>query len=121
MPGEQVLLDSNELAEGHGFFSIGAFDVSPDGKRLAYSVDFAGDERFTLRVKDLAAGETLPDEIPETAYGTAWSRDGSTLFYLTVDESWRPYRAHRHICRHAAAEDVIVYEERTSGSGSAWA
>jgi len=111
LPGEQVLLDGNELAEGHGFFSLGAFDVSPDGKLLAYSTDFAGNERFTLRFKDLESGETLPDEVPETSYGTAWSRDGSVLFYLTVDEAWRPYRVHRHAVGTPAAEDVLVYEE----------
>jgi oligopeptidase B len=111
LPGEQVLLDGNELAEGHGFFSLGAFDVSPDGKLLAYSTDYAGNERFTLRVKDLESGETLPDEVPETSYGTAWSRDGSALFYLTVDEAWRPYRVHRHTVGTPAAQDVLIYEE----------
>ncbi|HEU5426322.1 MAG TPA: S9 family peptidase [Actinocrinis sp.] len=111
LPGEQVLLDGNELAEGHGFFSLGTFDLSPDGKRLAYSVDYAGNERFTLRVKDLETGELLADEIPETSYGTAWSRDGSTLFYLTVDEAWRPYRVHRHTVGTPAAQDVVVFEE----------
>ena len=111
LPGEQVLLDGNELAEGHGFFSLGTFDLSPDGKLLAYSVDYAGNERFTLRVKDLETGELLADEIPETSYGTAWSRDGSTLFYLTVDEAWRPYRVHRHTVGTPAAQDVVVFEE----------
>jgi oligopeptidase B len=111
LAGEQVLLDGNELAEGHNFFSLGTLDVSPDGKLLAYSVDYAGDERFTLRIKDLQTGRLLPDEIPETSYGTAWSRDGSTLFYLTVDEAWRPYRVHRHTVGTPAAQDVLVYEE----------
>jgi len=111
LPGEQILIDGNELAEGHGFFALGAFDVAPDGKRLAYSVDYAGNERFTLRVKDLESGETLPDEVPDTSYGTAWSRDGSMLFYLTVDEAWRPYRVHRHTVGTPAAQDVVVFEE----------
>ncbi len=74
-------------------------------------MDYAGNERFTLRVKDLETGELLADEIPETSYGTAWSRDGSTLFYLTVDEAWRPYRVHRHTVGTPAAQDVVVFEE----------
>ena len=57
--GEQVLLDANVEAEGHEFFSLGAFSVSPDGRLLAYSIDITGDERFTLRVKDLTTGELL--------------------------------------------------------------
>lgn len=111
LDGEEVLLDGNALAEGHEFFALGTFDVSPDGRWLAYSTDFAGDERFTLRVKDLSTGEVLADEVPDTFYGSAWSADGSTLFYLTVDEAWRPYRVWRHTVGTPAADDVIVYEE----------
>jgi oligopeptidase B len=111
LDGEEVLLDGNQLAEGHEFFALGTFDVSPDGRWLAYSTDFAGDERFTLRVKDLDSGEVLPDEIPDTFYGTAWSADGSTLFYLTVNEAWRPYRVWRHVVGTPRGDDVIVYEE----------
>ncbi|MGI5211448.1 S9 family peptidase [Plantactinospora sp. CA-290183] len=111
LDGEEILLDGNALAEGHDFFALGTFDISPDGRWLAYSTDFAGDERFTLRVKDLRTGELLPDEVPDTFYGSAWSADGSTLFYLTVDASWRPYRVWRHTVGTAAGDDQVVYEE----------
>jgi oligopeptidase B len=111
LPGEEILLDGNELAEGHEFFSLGTFDVSPDGRWLAYSTDFAGDERFTLHVKDLSSGEVLPDEIPDTHYGSAWALDASTLFYITVDDAWRPYRVWRHLVGTAPDTDAIVYEE----------
>ena len=111
LAGEEVLLDGNELAGDGQFFAIGAYAVSPDGRLLAYSTDFSGDERFTLRVKDLTTGETAPDEIPNTSYGAAWSLDGSALFYTTVDDAWRPYRVWRHMVGTAATEDVIIYEE----------
>lgn len=111
VPGEEVLLDGNQLAEGHDFFSLGASEVSPDGRWLAYSVDFVGDERFTLRVKDLTTGETLPDEIEDAFYGCAWSADASTLFYLTVDQAWRPYRVWRHRVGTPVTDDEVVYEE----------
>src|SRR5262249_22134843 len=70
LEGEQVLLDGNELAAGHDFFSLGTYDVSPDGRLLAYSTDFAGSERFTLRVKDLETGQILPDEVIDAFYGS---------------------------------------------------
>ncbi|MBQ1041942.1 MULTISPECIES: S9 family peptidase [unclassified Micromonospora] len=111
LDGEEVLLDGNQLAEGHDFFSLGAFDVSPDGRWLAYSTDFSGDERFTLRIKDLTTGESLPDEVPDTFYGTAWSSDASTLFYVTVDDAWRPNRVWRHTVGTSSSEDVVVYQE----------
>ncbi|MFY9862523.1 MAG: S9 family peptidase [Trebonia sp.] len=111
LEGEEVLLDSNELAAGAGFFRLGALSVSPGESLLAYSTDFSGDERYTLRIKDLATGQTLPDEIPDTFYGCAWSLDASALFYVTVDEAWRPYRVWRHRVGTPASSDVIVYEE----------
>ena len=111
LEGEEVLLDGNELAEGKAFFSLGAFSVSPDGKLLAYSTDFSGDERYTLRVKDLATGETLADEVPNTYYGCAWSLDGSAMFYVTVDDTWRPYRVWRHVVGTPTADDAVVFEE----------
>ncbi|MBM0277984.1 S9 family peptidase [Micromonospora tarensis] len=111
LDGEEVLLDGNLLAEGHDFLSLGAFDISPDGRWLAYSTDFSGDERFTLRVKDLTTGELLPDEIPDTFYGTAWSSDASVLFYVTVDDAWRPNRVWRHTVGSATADDVVVHQE----------
>ena len=111
LEGEEVLLDGNELAAGHEFFSLGALAVSPDDALLAYSTDFSGDERFTLRVKDLASGRTLPDEVPNTHYGCAWSLDGTALFYVTVDDAWRPYRVWRHRVGTPASDDVVVFEE----------
>jgi len=105
LPGEQVLLDANEAAGDSLFFSLGAYSVSPDGRMLAYSTDFAGNERFTLRVKDLVTGQTAPDEIPDTFYDCAWAKDGSALFYITVDEAWRPYRVWRHMIGTPAADD----------------
>jgi oligopeptidase B len=111
LDGEEELLDGNELAVGHEFFSLGAFQISPDQRWLAYSTDFSGNERFTIRIKDLATGAMLPDEIPDTYAGCAWSLDGSTLFYTTVDDAWRPYRVWRHRIGTQAADDTMVFEE----------
>jgi oligopeptidase B len=111
LAGEEVLLDGNELAADKKFFALGTFDISPDGRWLAYSTDFDGDERFTLRFKDLLTSEALPDEIPNAFYGSAWSADGSTLFYITVDEAWRPNRVWRHVRGTPISDDQLVYEE----------
>jgi oligopeptidase B len=111
LDGEQVLLDDNELAAGAGFFALGTFELSPGERWLAYATDYSGDERFTLRFKDLTAGDMLPDEIPGTYYGCAWAADGSHVFYVTVDEAWRPFRVWRHRLGTPAADDVVVFEE----------
>jgi oligopeptidase B len=109
--GEEVLLDGNELAGESMFFALGTSNVSPDGTQLAFSTDFEGSERFTVKVKDLATGAVAADEIPGAFYGSAWSADGRALFYVTVDAAWRPYRVWRHIIGTPAASDAIVFEE----------
>ncbi|NMN97095.1 S9 family peptidase [Antrihabitans stalactiti] len=111
VPNEQILLDSNVLADGHEFFALGAFSLSHDGTMLAYSVDVVGDERYTLRFKDLRTGELLPDEVAGTSAGVTWSLDGSHVFYLTVDDSWRPDTVWRHKLGTAKDDDVKVFYE----------
>ena len=111
VPGEQVLLDDNVEARGHEFFSLGSFDVSADGTRLAYAVDVVGDERYTLRVRDLTTGTDLADEVPGTFPGATFSPDGRYVFYPTVDDAWRPWRVWRHEVGTPATQDVVVFEE----------
>lgn len=90
VPGEQVLLDSNREAEGHDFFSLGTFDISTDGTLMLYGIDVTGDERYTVRVRDLTTGTDLPDVIEDTFAGAGFSPDGRWIVYTTVDDAWRP-------------------------------
>ena len=108
--GEEVLLDANLAAAGHDFFAIGAFSVSPDGRRLAYATDVVGDERFTVRIRDLASGNLLGDEIEDTAYGVAWAGNDH-VFYTRADASWRPYTVRRHRVGVDPSTDVEVFSE----------
>ncbi|MFL6133959.1 MAG: oligopeptidase B, partial [Nocardioidaceae bacterium] len=118
VPGEEVLVDANVLAEGHEFFSLGGMSVSPDGYLLAFSTDTVGDERFLLQVKDLRTGEMLPDQVPNTLGSATWDRRGSTLFYTTVDEAWRPDKVWRHVLGTPTHEDVVVHHETDERFGT---
>ena len=115
LPGEQVILDGNAEAAGHPFFSLGGMHISPDGERVAYAVDHAGDERFTLRVRDIATGEDLPDAVENIAHGVRFDRSGARVFYTLWDDAWRPYRVMVHTLGTDPAEDVLVYEESDPG------
>lgn len=110
-PDEQVILDQNALAGDSAYFAVGVFDISPDGTLLAYSTDYDGSEKYTLRFRDLTTGDDLADEIPGTYYSSAWSADGSTFFYTTVDAAMRPYRVWRHVLGTPADDDTIVHQE----------
>ena len=110
VPGEVVLLDGNVEAEDHEFFSLGAFDTSDDATRLLWSTDFEGDELYTVHVRDLTTGETLPDEIPNT--GSAFfTPDGSGVIYTTRDEAWRPDTLWLHRLGTDVADDVQLFHE----------
>jgi oligopeptidase B len=108
---EQVLLDENELAEGHDFLAVANDAVSPDHTLLAYAVDTDGGEKYGLRFRRLTTGEDLPDVVDGTYYGLAWTVDNAHVFYTKVDEAMRPYQLWRHRVGSAAAEDVLVFQE----------
>lgn len=110
---EEVMLDANQLAEGHAYFRLGEFAVSPDHTLLAYSVDFDGDEMYTIHVKSLLTGELLAERIPNTYYSLEWAEDNRTFFYCTLDAAKRPHKVFRHRLGMApdGSSDPLVYHE----------
>ncbi|RRV74791.1 S9 family peptidase [Stutzerimonas stutzeri] len=92
---EQLLLDPNELAGG-GFLSLGAFSVSQDHSKLAYSLDREGDEIYRLYVKDLASGEVTELPFDNCDGSMTWANDSQTLFYGELDDTHRPHKVYRH-------------------------
>lgn len=107
---EEVLLDQNLLAEGHEYFSLGVFQVSPNHKLLAYSVDTTGAEVYTLFFLDLTTGQLYPESIPETYYSLAWSQDNQTVFYTQVDAAHRPFKLFRHTLGSPVTHDLVYHE-----------
>jgi oligopeptidase B len=108
--GETVLLDENRLAAPGEYFALRGLAVSPAQALLAYAVDRTGGERAQLRVRDLARGTDLPDEVPDTYYGLAWA-DEQTLFYVRPDEALRPFQIWRHVLGTPVDDDALVFEE----------
>jgi oligopeptidase B len=111
LPGEELLLDLNELAAGHDFFSLGGSSISPDGRLLAYSTDVVGDERYTVRVLDIATREHTVDEITGVLGGGTWDREGAHLYYTTVDEAWRADKVWRHALGEEQGQDSLIFHE----------
>jgi oligopeptidase B len=111
----QVLLDENLLlhdpACGGGYLGLGVREVSPDGRLLAYSVDFDGDELYQLRIRDLARGSDLPERIEGTSYGLAWSADSRSLLYVVSDACYRPHEVWRHVLGTDPGRDTLVFRE----------
>lgn len=109
----ETVLDQNAEAAGHEFFDMGAFEVSPDHRYVAWSSDNRGDEHYTLRIRDIALQTELSDELHDTTWaGVAWSSDLSHLFYVTADDQERPFRVMRHRLGTHQGDDVEVYLDR---------
>jgi len=108
---EEAILDGNLLSEGHAFFAIGATDVTDDGRWLAYTTDTTGFRQYTLRIKDLATGETLAGEV-ERVGSIVWAADNSALFYVVEDEEQkRQYQLWRHTLATPHSADTLVYQD----------
>ncbi len=110
---DDVILDCNAEAAAHDFFDVHAVEPSPDHSLLAWSSDLDGSEVYTLRVRDLATGAELADELTGTSSwgGVAWSRDGRWLFYARPDEQMRPHEIWRHRLGTPVTDDVLVATE----------
>ena len=108
---EEVVIDGNALADKFAFFAIGDTDISDDGRWLAYSTDTTGFRQYTLHIKDLESGETLPGAV-ERVGSLSWAADNRTLFYSVEDEQQkRQHQIWRHELGTPHSEDVLVYQE----------
>jgi oligopeptidase B len=109
---EQILIDVNELAEGHGFTSVGWPAVSPDNNLIAFAHDTVGRRFYDIRFKNLQTGALLQDEIPAATSNIVWANDNRTLFYGKQDqETLRRFQIYRHALGTDAADDQLVYQE----------
>jgi len=109
---EEIMLDGNKMAAGHGYFNIGGWAVSPDNKILAYGVDTVSRRQYKIFFKELKSGKVYPEEIPMTAGFAVWAKDSKTVFYPAIDESLRLYKIFRHTLGTPARNDVEIYHEK---------
>jgi oligopeptidase B len=108
---EEILLDLNALAEGHGYYNIGGWRVSPDNRLLAYAEDTVGRRQFTIRFKDLETGQLLPDTIGPMSGNLVWAADSRTVFFIENDPvTLLTKRVLRHTVG-AETAPTLVYEE----------
>jgi len=108
---EELLLDVNLLAAPFDFYQAAGLTVSPNDELLAWGEDTVSRRIYTLRFKDIATGEILPDKIENTTGQAVWAADNKTVFYTRRDEALRPYKIFRHVLGTDPAEDVEVYHE----------
>ena len=109
---EQVMLDVNQMAAGHGYFQVDDWAVSPDSRLLAWAEDSVGRYQYTIRVKNLETGEIFPDTITNAEPSIAWAADNRTLLYVSKDPvTLLGDKVRKHTLGADVAKDPLVYEQ----------
>jgi oligopeptidase B len=112
---EEILLDVDEMAIGHPYYSAAGFSVSPDNKLLAYGVDTVSRREYIIHIKNLETGELLKDQIVRTTGEAVWANDSKTFFYTEKNpETLLTEKIRKHILGQDNALDEIVYHETDS-------
>ena len=109
---DEVVLDVNELAKGHTYFSVPGVQPSDSGNLIVYAVDTVGRRKYDLHFKNLATGQTLPDVIDDVTPNAVWAADEKTVLYTRQDpDTLRSFQIWRHEIGTDPKSDVLVYEE----------
>lgn len=109
---ELIMVDGNELARGHDYFSLGNWTVSFGQDILAYAIDTQGRRIYTIGFKNLTTGETIEECIPSVTGNMEWGNDNRTLFYSRQDPATlRSNQIFRHRLGTNPKLDTLVYEE----------
>ncbi|HEY8539458.1 MAG TPA: S9 family peptidase [Steroidobacteraceae bacterium] len=110
---EEIMLDVNRMAEGHSYFQVANWEVSPNGKLLAWAEDNVGRRQYTIRIKDLTTGKVFDDKITNADPGIAWAADNRTLLYVAKDPTTLlGDKVRKHVLGTDPANDPLVYEEQ---------
>jgi oligopeptidase B len=114
---EEILLDVDQMAEGHAYYSATGFSISDDNTLMAFGVDTVSRRQYTIHVKNLLTGEILPDALPGTSGYAAWAADNKTLFYTRNNPATLlSEKIMRHELGNPAADDVMVYYEKDASN-----
>ncbi|MBI1341841.1 MAG: prolyl oligopeptidase family serine peptidase [Terrimonas sp.] len=110
---EEILLDADKMAEGHGYFSARGFSISPDNKLMAFGVDTVSRRQYVILVKNLETGELLVDQITNTGGTAVWANDNKTFFYTYNNpETLLSEKIQRHVLGKPVTDDKVVYQEK---------
>ncbi len=110
---EEVLLDVDDLAKGHAYYSATGFSVSPDNKLLAFGVDKVSRRQYTINVKNLETGEIYKDAIVNTEADATWANDNKTIFYTAKNPvTLLSEKIKKHKLGADAEADLVVYDEK---------
>ncbi len=115
----RTLLDPNELSED-GTVALTGYEVSADGKWLAFALSSSGSDWQEWQVRNVDTGRDLDDRIRWAKFsGAAWTADHAGFFYSRYDappegEVFKGANYYQKLYYHRIGavqdEDELVYE-----------
>ena len=111
---EEIILNVPELATGHAQYFLRNWVVNPAGTEVAFAVDFSGDRRHEIFVRNLATGAVTPTGIKDSDAAIVWSAAGDAILYGSIDATYRTNRIMRHAMSGAVADTVLLEEPDTT-------
>jgi len=110
---EEIILNVNDMAKGHSYYSIQGLSVSEDNNLLAYGEDSVSRRRYTIYVKDLRTNKLVEKPVANTEGAVTWANDNKTFFYTRKDSvTLRSRWIMKHKLSTDASKDANVYEEK---------
>ncbi|MEG1223665.1 MAG: S9 family peptidase [Hafnia sp.] len=107
-----LLVDSNERAQGHDFYALGGLEVSPDNQLMAIAEDFLSRRQYDIRIKRLGDQSWYDEVLENTAGHFEWTNDSASLYYVRKHpQTLLPYQVYRHRLGTSVADDQLIYEE----------
>lgn len=115
----RLLLDPNTLSED-GTIALNSWEVSEDGRWLAYALSSSGSDWQKWRIRNVETGEDLPETLAWSKFsGAAWRKDGSGFYYCqypvpkegeTYLEANYNQQLYFHKLGTEQSQDLLVYE-----------
>jgi len=117
----RILLDPNTLST-KGTVSLAGMSLSEDGRYLAYSLSNAGSDWVVWKVREVATGQDLPDELKWSKFsGAAWNKEATGFYYQRYDapksgEALTGVNKFQKVYFHKLGtpqdQDVLVFERK---------
>ena len=116
---DKVLLDPNTLSKD-GTIALSGYDVSDDGKVVAYSLSEAGSDWQTIHVRDVETATDRADVVRWVKFSSpSWSKDGKGFYYSRYAEPKKgeelkaenyDQKVYYHTLGESQEKDRLVYE-----------
>jgi len=116
-----VVLDPNVISED-GSTSVGQWAASPDGSLLAYTLSEGGADWQTVKVRTVATGQDLSDDVRWMRFSDlSWTQDGQGFFYSRYPEPPKNKVLEAALANHALyyhrvgtpqSQDMLVYARK---------